>query len=96
MTACAVVQRLVIVMRPPPTFGDRPCLIEFSTSGCRIMLGTMTSSVSGWMRFSTRSCGPKRTHSMSQVLVDRLDLFAQRDEVIRGCAAAGGAGPTAS
>ena len=32
-----------MVMRPSPTLRERPCLIEFSTSGWRIMLGTMTS-----------------------------------------------------
>ena len=32
-------RRVLIVIRPPPTLRARPCLIEFSTSGWRIMLG---------------------------------------------------------
>jgi hypothetical protein len=51
---------------PPPTLRDSPCLIEFSTSGCSIMLGTMTSSVSGSTVLATVSRGPKRMTSMSR------------------------------
>ncbi len=55
-----------MVMRPPPTLRARPCLIEFSTSGCSSMLGTITSSVSALICFSTVNCGPNRTTSMSR------------------------------
>ena len=53
-------------MRPSPIFGDRPCLIEFSTSGCSSMLGTTTSRLAGSIDFSIVSFGPKRTASMSR------------------------------
>ena len=83
-------------MRPPPTLRDSPCLIEFSTSGCRIMLGTMTSSVSGVDLLVDAQLRAEADDLDVEVLVDRLELLAQRDEVIGGCAAAGAAGPTAS
>ena len=75
--------RVRIVMRPSPTLRDRPCLIEFSTSGCRIMLGTMTSSVSGLICLSTLQLRTEADDLDVEVLVDRLELLAQRDEVIR-------------
>ena len=71
-----------MVMRPPPTLRARPCLIEFSTSGCRIMLGTMTSSVSGLICLSTLQLRAEADDLDVEVLVDRLELLAQRDEVI--------------
>ena len=78
-----VVQRCVVmVIRPPPTFRDRPCLIEFSTSGWRIMLGTMTSSVSGLICLIDLQLRPEPDHLDVEVLVDRLELLAQRHEVI--------------
>ena len=53
-------------MRPSPIFGERPCLIEFSTSGWSSMLGSTTSSVAGSIAFSIDSFGPNRTASMSR------------------------------
>ncbi len=55
------------VMQPGPTLRARPCLIEFSTSGCRIMLGTI--DVQGLARRCASrpaGAGPKRTTSMSR------------------------------
>src|SRR5688572_29467881 len=59
-------RELRMVIEPGPTFRDSPCLIEFSTSGCRIMLGTRMPNVSGPMSFFTRRFGPKRITSMSR------------------------------
>ena len=41
-------------------------LAEFSTNGCRIMLGTRIPNVSGPISFLTRSFGPNRMASMSR------------------------------
>ena len=68
-----------------------PCLMEFSTSGCRIMLGTTPSSVSGLMLLLDRELGPEPHDLDVQVLVDRRQLLPQRDEVIVAAAAAGAA-----
>ena len=66
MMAWPFARTLRIVRRPWPTFGDNPCLIEFSTSGWRIMLGTTTSSVSALICLSMTKLGPNRTDSMSR------------------------------
>ena len=65
-TAPSSLGRVQMVMVPPPTFRESPCLMQFSTSGCRIMLGTCTSSVASSISMRTRSCGPKRIVSMSR------------------------------
>ncbi len=56
--------------------------MEFSTSGCRSMLGTTTSRLAGSIDFSIVSFGPKRTRFDVEILVDGLELLAQRDEVL--------------
>ncbi len=59
--------RLRKVMLPPSAFGASPCLIEFSTSGCKSIAGTTTSSDSGSSSLITRSLSrPNRTCSMSR------------------------------
>ena len=56
-------------------------MIEFSTSGCRIMLGTTMSRLPSSISFSTTSRAEADALDV-EVLVDRLELLAQRDEVI--------------
>ncbi len=73
---------LRIVMRPSPIFGASPCLIEFSTSGCSSMLGTTTSRLPGSMSFSIAQLRAEADALDVEVLVDRLELLAQRDEVL--------------
>ena len=73
---------VLMVMRPPPTLRDRPCLIEFSTSGCSSMLGTMTSSVSGLICLHDAQLRAEAHDLDVEILVDRLELLAQRHEVI--------------
>jgi hypothetical protein len=55
--------------------------MEFSTIGCRIMLGTTMSSVSAAISFRRRSCGPKRM-TRCRDIVDGRQFLAQRHEVI--------------
>ena len=82
MTAPPPLRSARIVIVPPPTLRDSPCFTQFSTSGWRIMLGTRTSSVFG---LDVRPHPKLRAESNDfdvEVLVDRLELFADRDEVI--------------
>src|SRR4249919_370007 len=79
---------VLMVMRPPPTLRARPCLIEFSTSGCSSMLGTITSSVAGAISFTTLSCGPKRTTSMSRYSSIEVVRFGPQLKVVKEIAPA--------
>src|SRR5215467_2620666 len=63
-------------MFPPSGRGDIPCLIAFSTSGCKSIFGTDASSVSG----STLSRTRKRSRISildPQILLEKIDLFFQ-------------------
>ena len=80
--ARAVLAQLRMTIVPAPTFRENPCLMEFSTSGCRIMLGTIEVERVGAMSFRTFSLRPEPDDLDVEVLVDRLDLIAQRDEMI--------------
>jgi len=53
-------------MVPPSTLLLRPCLIEFSTSGCNSILGTRISRVSSATSFSKRNFSPKRVTSIDR------------------------------
>ena len=54
------------LMVPGPTLRAKPCLMQFSTSGCSSRLGMITSSVSGAIDLRTTRREPKRITSMSR------------------------------
>ena len=75
-------RQLRIVIEPGPTLRDSPCLIEFSTSGCRIMLGTIDVERVGADLLAHLQLRAEPHDLDVEVLVDRLELLAQRDEVL--------------
>ena len=70
------------VMVPPPTLRESPCLMQFSTSGWRIMLGTSTSSAPRVDLLVHLELRPEADLLDVEVLVHGFDLVAQRHEVI--------------
>ena len=61
-----------------PLRGAMPCLIAFSTSGCRIRRGTSASSVSGSMSNVDRETILEARLLDLEVLLQELDLLLQR------------------
>ena len=71
------------LIRPPSILGEIPCLIEFSMIGCRIMLGIMQDSVrSSISFFDSQLVLPEATDLDVQVVVDKLHLFPQGNEIL--------------
>ena len=70
-------------MLPPSIFDDKPCLIEFSTSGCSSMLGTMMSSDAGLEFLHHPQLVAAEAHDFDvQIVVDEFHFLAQRHEGI--------------
>ena len=84
------------MIRPSPIFGDSPCLIEFSTSGCRSMLGTTMSRRVGdrWLFDMQLRPEADRSRCPGTRRSPRAPRAGSRSAP--GCAAAGAAAPTAS
>ena len=66
-------------MWPGPLFLATPCLIAFSTSGCRIRFGTSVSSVSGWTSKRTTSRSAKRVCSIWRYFARKSSSACERD-----------------
>ena len=69
-------------MRPSPTLRDRPCLIEFSTSGCRIMLGTIDVEARLVDLLLDDQARAEADALDVEILVDGGQFLAQRHEVL--------------
>ncbi len=68
-----------IWMSPRPLRGDTPCLIAFSTSGCRISRGTSASSVSESIVVADRQTILEADLFDLEVLLQELELLLKRD-----------------
>ena len=72
-------RRAEMSMWPGPDFFATPCLIAFSTSGCRIRFGTSVSSVSGCTSKRTTRRSAKRVCSICKILCEEVELRLERD-----------------
>ena len=78
-TACRRSRPATICTWPPPVRGAMPCLIAFSTSGCRIIRGTSASSVVGIdVHADSQTILEARLFDL-EILLQELELFLQRD-----------------
>ena len=60
--------------------------MEFSTSGCNSMLGTITSSDAGSSSFTTRSLSRSEADDFDvEIVVDEFHFFAQTARTSRRC-----------